>query len=102
MGDTTPIVVSEGQFKDGNPNYWPAGGDRLGWQVNIDALEAFLEENGAAYDTLAFTTVTATVNGVEDTYWQVVDTVAGATNSDFQDYFQLAQAAFGQLETQVK
>jgi len=102
MGDTTPIVVSEGQFKDGNPNYWPAGGDRLGWQVNIDALEAFLEENGAAYDTLAFTTVTATVNGVEDNYWQIVDTIAGATNSDFQDYFQLAQSAFGQLETEVK
>ena len=102
FGDTSPIVVSENQFKEGNPNYWPAGGDKLGWQANIDALEAFLEEYGAAYDSLSFTQVTATIGGVEDTYWQVVDTVAGATNSDFPDYFQLAQAAFGQLKTEVK
>lgn len=102
FGDTSPIVVDEYQFKDGNPNYWQAGGDKLGWQANIDALEAFLEEFGAAYDTLEFTQVTATVNGVEDSYWQVVDSIAGATNSDFPDYFQLAQAAFGQLKTEVK
>jgi hypothetical protein len=100
--DASPIVVDSGQFKDGNPNYWPAGGDRLGWQANIDATEAFLEEYGAAYDTLAFTQVTATINDVEDTYWQIADAVAGATNSDFPDYFQLAQAAFGQLETEVQ
>ena len=102
LDDTTPVVVSEGQFKEGNPNYWQAGGDKLGWQANIDALEAFLEENGAAYDSLSFVKVTATVDGVEDDYWQILDTIAGATNSDFQDYFQLAQAAFGQLETEVK
>jgi len=100
--DTNPMAVTEGQFKDGNPNYWPAGGDRLGWQANIDALEAFLEEYGAAFDTLEFTQVTATINGVEDTYWQVVDSIAGATNSDFPDYFQLAQTAFGQLVTEVQ
>ncbi len=102
LDDTTPVVVSEGQFKEANPNYWQASEGKLGWQANIDALEAFLEEFGAAYDTLAFTTVLTTVNGVEDNYWQVVDTIAGATNSDFQDYFQLAQAGFGQLETEVK
>ena len=102
FGDTSPLVITEGQFKEGNPNYWQAGGDKLGWQANIDALEAFLEEYGAAFDTLAFTKVTTTVNGIEDDYWQVVDTIAGATNSDFQDYFQLAQSAFGQLETEVK
>lgn len=100
--DSTPIVINEGQFKDGNPNYWAAGGDKLGWQANTDALEAFLEEYGAAFDTLAFTKVTSTINGVEDSYWQIADTISGATNSDFQDYFQLAQAAFGQLETEVK
>lgn len=102
LDDTTPVVVSEGQFKDGNANYWQPSEGRLGWQANIDALEAFLEENGAAYDTLDFETVTTTVDGVEDDYWQVVDMIAGATNSDFPDYFQLAQAAFGQLETEVK
>ena len=102
LDDANPVVITEGQFKEGNPNYWPAGGDRLGWQANIDALEAFLEEYGAAFDTLEFTQVTATINGVEDTYWQIVDTIAGATNSDFQDYFQLAQAAFGQLVTEIE
>jgi len=102
FGDTSPVVITEGQFKEGNPNYWQASDDKLGWQANIDATEAFLEENGAAFDTLAFTTVLTTVDGVEDTYWQILDSVAGATNSDFQDYFQLAQAAFGQLETEVK
>lgn len=100
--DTTPVAVTEGQFKEGNPDYWQAFGDKLGWQANIDALESFLEENGAAFDTLEFTLVPVTVNDVEDNYWQVVDTITGATNSDFQDYFQLAQAAFGQLETEVK
>lgn len=101
IDDTDPIVLTDGLFKDGNPNYWPAFEGSLGWQANIDALETFLEENGAAFDTLEFTQVETTVNGVEDTYWQVVDSIAGATNSDFQDYFQLAQAAFGQLETEV-
>ncbi|QMS85220.1 hypothetical protein [Candidatus Xianfuyuplasma coldseepsis] len=100
--DASPMAVTSGQFKDGNPDYWQAGGGRLGWQANIDALEAFLEEYGAAFDTLAFTQVDTTVDGVEDTYWQVADTVAGATNSDFPDYFQLAQAAFGQLVTEVQ
>lgn len=100
--DASPVVVSENQFKEGNPNYWQAGGDKLGWQANIDAIELFLETNGAAFDTLDFTKVDTTINGVEDSYWQVADTVAGATNSDFQDYFQLAQAAFGQLVTEVK
>ena len=102
FGDTSPVVITENQFKEGNSNYWQAGGDKLGWQANIDALESFLEENGAAFDTLAFTKVLTTVDGVEDNYWQVVDTISGATNSDFQDYFQLAQTAFGQLETEVK
>lgn len=102
LDDTDPIIISENQFKEGNPNYWPAGGDRLGWQANIDATEAFLEEHGAAYDTLDFTTVPTTINDVEDNYWQIVDVVAGATNSDFPDYFQLAQAAFGQLVTVVE
>ncbi|GEM_PF-1383076 len=100
--DASPIVLTDNLFKDGNPNYWQAGGDRLGWQANIDAIEAFLEDNGAAFNSLDFTQVDATVDGVEDTYWQVVDSIAGATNSDFPDYFQLAQAAFGQLETEVQ
>ena len=102
FGDTSPVVITEGQFKEGNPDYWQPSDGKLGWQANIDATEAFLEENGAAFDTLAFTKVLTTVDGVEDTYWQILDSVAGATNSDFQDYFQLAQAAFGQLETEVK
>ncbi len=102
FGDTSPVVISEYQFKDGNPNYWQPATGSLGWQANINALEAFLEEYGAAFDTLEFTKVLTTINGVEDNYWQVTDIVAGATNSDFQDYFQLAQAAFGQLETEVK
>jgi cell division protein FtsB len=101
LDDTSPTVLTDGLFKDGNPDYWQPFPGSLGWQANIDALEAFLEEHGAAFDTLAFTQVETTVNGVEDTYWQVVDSIAGATNSDFQDYFQLAQAAFGQLETVV-
>jgi len=102
LGDLTPVVISEGQFKEANENYWAPYPGSFGWQANIDALEAFLEEFGAAYDTLAFTKVLTTINGVEDNYWQIADTIAGATNSDFQDYFQLAQAAFGQLVTEVK
>ena len=102
FGDTTPIVISEYQFKDGNPNYWKASISSLGWQGNIDLIETFLEENGAAFDSLEFTKVLMTIDGLEDNYWQIGDIVTGATNSDFQDYFQLAQAAFGQLETQVK
>jgi len=102
FGDTTPIVISEYQFKDGNPNYWKASTSSLGWQGNIDLIETFLEENGAAFDSLEFTKVLMTIDGLEDNYWQIGDIVTGATNSDFQDYFQLAQAAFGQLETEVK
>ncbi|MBU1093195.1 MAG: hypothetical protein KKH01_01900 [Firmicutes bacterium] len=102
FGDTSPIVVSENLYKDGNSNYWQASEGNFGWQANIDTIEAFLEENGAAFDTLAFTTVLTTLNGVEDTYWQVADMVTGATNSSFQEYFLLAQTAFGKLETEVK
>jgi len=100
--DTTPIAITENQFKDGNPNYWQPNATSLGWQRNIDLIEAFLEEYGAAFDTLTFTKVLTTLNEVEDNYWQIGDIQTGATNSDFQDYFQLAQTAFGQLETEVK
>jgi len=100
--DTTPVLVSEGQFKDGNPNYWQANTTSFGWQGNIDTLEVFLEENGAAFDTLSFTKVETTINDRTDTYWQIGDIVTGATNSSFQEYFVLAQIAFGKLVTEVK
>jgi len=80
-----------GVYKDGS-SYWAAGTRGLGWQPNMDAIEEFVEENGANY---SIDQMESTDDG-----WEVADTVTGATASDFVDYFQLVQLAVAQLNVQ--
>ncbi len=78
-------------YKDGS-SYWAEGTSGLGWQANMDAIEEFIEENGADY---SLEQMERTNDG-----WEVADTVTGATASDFIDYFTLAQLAVAQLNVQ--
>jgi hypothetical protein len=78
-------------YKEGS-SYWAEGTRGLGWQANMDAIEEFIEENGADYSV-------AQMERTDDG-WEVADTVTGATASDFVDYFTLAQLAVAQLDVQ--
>lgn len=78
-------------YKDGS-SYWAEGTRGLGWQPNMNAIEEFVEENGADY---SLDQIESTDDG-----WEVADTVTGATASDFVDYFTLVQLAVAQLDVQ--
>ena len=84
-----------GLTKKNAPGYWDSGQTWLG---NIEAMEAFIEENGGQYS------LTEMVRAAEENsdglkLWSVADTVTAATNSDFKDYFDLVQSALGRLKT---
>lgn len=84
-----------GLTKKDAPGYWDFGQTWLG---NIEAMEAFVEENGGQYS------LTEMVRAAEENSdglkpWSVADTVTAATNSDFKDYFSLVQNALGRLKT---
>jgi len=84
-----------GLTKKNATGYWDFGQTWLG---NIEAMEAFIEENGGQYS------LTEMVRAAEENsdglkLWSVADTVTAATNSDFKDYFDLVQSALGRLKT---
>lgn len=88
----SPIAVtasSYGGLTKADGGYWAFG--ELGWQGNMDAIEGFVAENGAAGQ------ISDMVRG-DDNFWSVADATSGATASDFPDYFGLVQAAVGRLE----
>jgi len=94
-----PITVDEthygGVTKVNAPGYWNTGQT---WQGNIDAIEAFIEENGAAYSLSEMVRASeANADGLK--LWSVADAVTGATNSDFKDYFGVVQTAMARLKT---
>jgi len=84
-----------GVTKNNSPGYWAFGQT---WQGNIDAIEEFIEENGSDYS--ASDMVRASEENADGLrLWSVADAVTGATNSDFKDYFAVAQLAIAQLKT---
>jgi hypothetical protein len=96
-GEAIPVTTTSygGLTKKVSPGYWDSGQTWLG---NIEAMEAFIEENGGQYS------LTEMVRAAEENsdglkLWSVADTVTAATNSDFKDYFSLVQNALGRLKT---
>lgn len=96
FGDTVQPVTTTayGQVTKRGSSYWDFG---LGWQGNIDAIEAFIEENGWNFN-IADMSRAAEPNDDDQRLWSVADAVTGATLSDFPDYFMNAQMALVQLE----
>ncbi|MBN1687279.1 MAG: hypothetical protein JW852_11525 [Spirochaetales bacterium] len=95
-GPATPVTKTSygGVTKATSPGYWNFGQT---WQGNIDAIEEFIEEYGSAFRRSEMTLASqADAQGLK--FWSVADAVSGATNSDFKDYFALAQAAIAQLK----
>ena len=96
-GEVIPVTSTSygGVTKKNAPGYWNTGQT---WIGNIEAMEAFIEENGGQYS------LTEMVRAKEESsdglmFWSVADTVTAATNSDFKDYFDLVQAALGRLKS---
>jgi len=96
-GEAIPVTSTSygGLTKKDAPGYWDSGQT---WIGNIEAVEAFIEENGGQYS------LTEMVRAREENsdglkLWSVADTVTAATNSDFKDYFSLVQNALGRLKT---
>jgi len=80
--------------KKASPGYWSTGQT---WIGNIEEIEAFIEENGAAFSLSEMQrSAEEDANGLK--LWSVADAVTGATNSDFKDYFSVAQLAIGRLK----
>jgi len=83
-----------GVTKATSPGYWNFGQT---WQGNINAIEEFIEEYGSAFPRSDMErSAIANADGLK--FWTVADTLSGATNSDFKDYFGVAQAAISQLK----
>ena len=83
-----------GVTKKDAPGYWAFG---VGWKGNMEAIEAFIEENGSDYPNSEMVRA-AEENADGLKLWSVADAVTGATNSDFKDYFNVAQAAISRLK----
>lgn len=91
-----PVTATNygGVTKASSPKYWNFGQT---WQGNINAIEKFIEENGATYSFSEMAQATEkNSDGLK--LWSVADAMTGATNSDFKDYFGLAQLAIAQLK----
>lgn len=96
-GEGEPVTKSffGGFTKKSSKNYWNFGQT---WVGNIKEIEKFIEEYGYRFSLNEM--VKAQESNTEDDllYWSVVDTVTGATNMDFKDYFNLVQNAAGRLK----
>ena len=92
----TPVTTTAygGVTKKDSPGYWAFG---VGWKGNMEAIEAFIEEYGSAYPNSEMVRA-AEENADGLKLWSVADAVSGATNSDFKDYFNVAQAAISRLK----
>ena len=96
-GEVRPVTTTSygGLTKKNAPGYWDSGQT---WIGNIEAMEAFIEENGGQYALSEMVRATEeNADGLK--LWSVADTVTAATNSDFKDYFDLVQSALGRLKT---
>lgn len=94
-GSVEPVTTtSYGQVTKRGSSYWTFG---IGWQGNIDAIEAFIDENGWNFRVADMTRAEVEASD-GNRYWSVADAVTGATLSDFPDYFVNAQMALAQLE----
>ena len=89
-----PMTITEspyGGLTKRDSEYWNFG---IGWQGNIDEIEAAAEEHGVGYSLDELT------RDPDDNTWSVADATTGATASDFQEYFALIQLAVARLEMQ--
>jgi len=96
-GTEIPVTTTSngGLTKKTSPGYWAFGQT---WVGNITAIEDFINENGVQFN-LAKVSKAKEENAEGLKFWSVADTVTGATNSDFKEYFGLAQYAAGKLTT---
>lgn len=97
----TPVAITTTSYgavnKKDAPGYW--GGDRATtWMSNMKAIEDFIAENGLQFNEADMVRA-AEENAEGLKVWSVADAVSGATNSDFKDYFGMAQHAAGKLKT---
>ncbi|MDA3938950.1 MAG: hypothetical protein PF693_06540 [Spirochaetia bacterium] len=94
----TPVTTTSygGITKKTAPGYWNTGQT---WIGNITEIENFIAENGLQF-SLSKMAKAKDDNADGLKLWSVADAVTGATNSDFKDYFGLAQAAAGRLKLQ--
>lgn len=94
-GTATSVTTTSygGVTKKASPGYWANGQT---WIGNITAIEDFISEYGVQF---ALTEMVRAKDENTDglKLWSVADSVTGATNSDFKDYFGMVQAATGQL-----
>lgn len=96
-GDAMVVTTtgSGGLTKKNSPGYWAFGQT---WIGNITAIEEFIAANGVQFNEADMVRASEeNADGLK--LWSVADAVSGATNSDFKDYFGLAQHAAGKLKT---
>lgn len=96
-GTASPVTTTSngGLTKKTSPEYWAF--DQT-WIGNITAIEDFITENGVQFSLSKMSKAKEeNTDGLK--FWSVADTVTGATNSDFKEYFGLAQYAAGKLTT---
>ncbi len=96
-GSPIPVTVTSygGLTKKTSPGYWAFGQT---WIGNITAIEEFIAENGVQLD-LGKAKRAKEENSDGLKLWSIADAVSGATNSDFKEYFGLAQYAAGKLKS---
>ncbi|NQT57893.1 MAG: hypothetical protein HQ557_02815 [Bacteroidetes bacterium] len=95
-GTAIPITTTTygGVTKKTAPGYWNTGQT---WIGNIEFIESFIAENGLQFSLSQMVRAKEKDDdGLK--LWSVADAVSGATNSDFKDYFGLAQNAAGRLK----
>jgi hypothetical protein len=91
-GEAMPVTESPyGGLTKRNSEYWNFG---LGWQGNMDEIQAAAEEYGVGY------TLDEMNRDPDENTWSLADATTGATASDFPDYFALVQMAAARLEMQ--
>ncbi len=89
-----PMTVTEspyGGLIKSNSSYWDFG---IGWQGNIDEVEAAAQEYGVSY------TFDEMSRDEDEGTWSLADATTGATLSDFKQYFGLIQQAAARLDMQ--
>ena len=94
-GTAMPVTETHygGVTKNDAPGYWNFGQT---WIGNVNAIEAFIYEYGSDFSNSEMVRA-AEENEDGLKLWSVADAVTGATNSDFPDYFNVAQAAISRL-----
>lgn len=92
-----PVTTTKygGVTKKASPGYWAFGQT---WVGNITEIEKFIAENGVQFK-ISKATRAKEENSEGLKLWSVADTVTGATNADFKEYFGLAQYAAGKLNS---